>query len=104
MQESTCSICLDTFPKYFLMFKQDEKISNPFTCNHVFHSKCIKTWINNNRSCPICRNKEVKKEKPKRFVNYNYGIFSIFYNYNKRIPRHLSRWERNKFNKRKLFY
>lgn len=24
-------------------------------CKHVYHSKCIKQWLKNNKSCPICK-------------------------------------------------
>ena len=40
-----CAICL-------------EKDNNKFTtlkCNHTFHKKCISTWLNNNNTCPYCR-------------------------------------------------
>ncbi len=23
-------------------------------CGHIFHSECIKPWLNNNTRCPIC--------------------------------------------------
>jgi hypothetical protein len=41
----TCSICLE---------KGNEK-SCKTACGHHFHTKCIKKWLTNNDTCPICR-------------------------------------------------
>ena len=43
-----CSICYENLSKDTI------KIEG---CNHIFHSKCIHKWINNNEypSCPLCR-------------------------------------------------
>ena len=43
-----CSICLEGFA---------DKNYVILNCNHIFHKKCVKTWINqNNQSgCPLCR-------------------------------------------------
>ncbi|CAH1731573.1 uncharacterized protein LOC114128054 isoform X1 [Aphis gossypii] len=40
----TCSICFDIFEK-----------PSELNCSHVFCFKCVKNWMRNNRSCPICR-------------------------------------------------
>ncbi|XP_060847007.1 RING finger protein 151-like isoform X2 [Rhopalosiphum padi] len=40
----TCSICFDVFEK-----------PSELNCSHVFCFKCVKNWMRNNRSCPICR-------------------------------------------------
>lgn len=47
IKQKSCSICLEEY-------KKNEKIflSN---CEHIFHSKCINSWLNNNITCPICR-------------------------------------------------
>jgi hypothetical protein len=43
-----CPICLEQY------IKKDKTIE--LSCNHTFHSKCIKEWINkDNTTCPICR-------------------------------------------------
>jgi hypothetical protein len=30
------------------------------TCNGYIHKKCLYLWIDNNHSCPICRNKIIR--------------------------------------------
>ena len=46
-----CSICLEHY------VKNDKVIE--LSCNHSFHEKCIKDWMNtnnvSNNNCPICR-------------------------------------------------
>lgn len=40
---SDCTICLNT-------------VSNkPLKCGHIFHNKCIKTWLRQHDTCPNCR-------------------------------------------------
>lgn len=46
-----CSICLD-------YFNNDKKIIK-LNCDHIFHTECIKLWIENNNTCPLCRTKEI---------------------------------------------
>ena len=42
-----CVICLEDFKD------KDHIICLP--CIHVFHSECIKSWLNKNNSCPTCK-------------------------------------------------
>jgi len=49
-QEELCSIC-------FSEFELGNKIRK-LPCSHEYHSKCIKTWLTNEKTCPICK-KEV---------------------------------------------
>jgi len=42
-----CSICLEKY------IKKDKIIS--LDCNHTFHKSCILLWLNENNSCPHCR-------------------------------------------------
>ncbi len=42
-----CSICLNTYTI-------PEKIRT-LNCGHSFHKRCIDKWLNQNQSCPICR-------------------------------------------------
>ena len=47
-----CSICLDNIDNNL---KQTQ-------CNHYFHKECLNKWLNNNNTCPNCR-EELKKDK-----------------------------------------
>ena len=49
--DKECSICLENF-------NDNEKIIK-LNCNHMFHTGCIKLWIENNNTCPLCRTKEI---------------------------------------------
>jgi len=44
-----CPICLDEMDDYDYV--------KWLSCNHAFHTACIKTWFNTNKSvsCPLCR-------------------------------------------------
>ena len=48
-----CTICLEDYAN------GDESIILP--CIHLFHANCIKTWMENNNTCPLCNN-EIKYE------------------------------------------
>ncbi len=45
----TCSICLEVEPDQ----SRGPRLTLP--CKHMFHCHCIKTWLNNHTTCPICR-------------------------------------------------
>ena len=49
-----CCICLENFKI------NDETINLP--CIHIFHSKCIKTWMKRQDICPICKNKIIDED------------------------------------------
>ena len=42
-----CAICL-------LAFKVGEKVTS-LPCIHFFHNTCIKTWLENENKCPVCK-------------------------------------------------
>lgn len=42
-----CLVCLENFI-------EDEWICK-LNCNHIFHEKCIKIWLNKDHRCPLCR-------------------------------------------------
>ncbi len=42
-----CCICLEKYEK--------NEIIMELACNHNFHEKCIKEWMNKNNNCPQCR-------------------------------------------------
>jgi hypothetical protein len=44
-----CSICLIDFGQILSDLRQ---IPN---CGHVFHCQCIRGWLRESRSCPLCR-------------------------------------------------
>jgi hypothetical protein len=44
-RDNECSICLESSINKFMKLN----------CDHLFHEKCIKKWIENHNSCPICR-------------------------------------------------
>ena len=59
-----CSICLE----------KNVNGSHTLPCGHVFHGKCIGTWYNDNRRCPMCRH----YDKPKLVkVFYEVGLEPI---------------------------
>lgn len=44
--EQDCPICFDSI-------RQNEGFALP--CMHVFHPRCIRPWLMENDSCPVCR-------------------------------------------------
>jgi len=44
--DDNCSICFE---------KLSEDIIGITSCNHIYHHKCISEWVNNSKSCPLCR-------------------------------------------------
>ena len=44
--DTTCPICLENIKC------KDLYISN---CNHIYHKKCIHTWLESKNTCPTCR-------------------------------------------------
>lgn len=45
---ASCSVCLEDF-------EATNPIVKTKTCGHVFHSQCLKGWLQVNRTCPLCR-------------------------------------------------
>ncbi|KAK3742740.1 hypothetical protein QZH41_018956 [Actinostola sp. cb2023] len=39
-----CAICWDTL-----------EVARKLPCNHIFHSSCLRSWLENDTSCPTCR-------------------------------------------------
>jgi len=48
--DALCQICLQTFDAH-----DDLSWSREMTCRHIFHTKCIITWLTKSDSCPACR-------------------------------------------------
>ena len=47
-ENSICPICWENFPNV-------SRVTYFPTCNHIFHSGCLKKWIQNHNTCPTCR-------------------------------------------------
>ncbi|CAL1373631.1 unnamed protein product [Linum trigynum] len=47
-KESQCCVCL-------VDFEMKEELLQISSCKHVFHMDCIRHWLLNNSTCPICR-------------------------------------------------
>lgn len=43
----SCTICLEDFEHLEVLLR--------VPCGHLFHTECIKVWLENDRSCPNCR-------------------------------------------------
>ena len=54
-EKRKCLICLEYFKN------NDDSIGLP--CIHIFHSECIKKWMRQRNSCPICKSKIIEKEE-----------------------------------------
>jgi hypothetical protein len=46
-KETKCSICLEQFAK-------GEKVCE-LPCKHIFHDACVRKWLQQKASCPVCR-------------------------------------------------
>lgn len=40
----------------------DDEILKILQCKHLFHPECLGTWLNKEKTCPVCKN-EVDDEK-----------------------------------------
>jgi len=43
-----CIICIDNY--------EDENIITTLSCNHSFHTECLKEWLKKKKECPYCKN------------------------------------------------
>jgi hypothetical protein len=50
----SCSICTEDLPSN----------TRPTKCGHYMHEKCLKTWLKNNSTCPMCREQLKLKKQP----------------------------------------
>lgn len=58
-EKFNCIICLENY-------KYNDLIAL-MKCNHRYHYKCIKKWLNYNPNCPICR-KDIIEERPEEVI------------------------------------
>ncbi len=47
LEYPSCSVCISDISN------REETILLP--CGHMYHSKCILEWLNQNNTCPVCR-------------------------------------------------
>ena len=47
-ENTLCSICLNEF-------NQNERVAQLPACKHLFHSECVRLWLNTHLECPYCR-------------------------------------------------
>jgi hypothetical protein len=66
-----CAICFETL---------DNNIINKWSCNHKFHSNCIKVW---NKYCPFCRTTKLNNQNINLTPNITYLIF--FEGFNQKV-------------------
>lgn len=53
-KELICVICFDTIKPNIINNKitLDIKVLD---CNHAYHPECLKSWLDNNTNCPLCK-------------------------------------------------
>jgi hypothetical protein len=52
-----CAICYE---------KMSKETMKTLPCNHKFHTKCVNKWLQNNTTCPLCRNIEMPLFRKRR--------------------------------------
>jgi len=59
MRDRTCIICREEF-----VFGTETSMDIPrkLPCGHVFHHRCLHSWLERQQSCPTCRMDVLKKE------------------------------------------
>ena len=63
-----CSICLESIVKI-------NEVTKP--CEHTFHTECITRWLENNRSCPLCRTELMTVILPPYGYNILYAAYGF---------------------------
>lgn len=56
---SECSICCDSIYSKNEYIDGCDKTLFTTSCGHIFHYSCIKTWVSQKNSCPMCRHPEI---------------------------------------------
>lgn len=52
MPREICSVCLCPLMDVFVA---SNGLISKLSCDHVFHSKCIREWAERSNDCPLCR-------------------------------------------------
>ena len=50
--QDNCPICLDII--------SDRKVTT--VCSHLFHDECLYHWLENSKTCPVCRTKIIHSD------------------------------------------
>jgi len=70
--QNMCAICIEEY-------QEGEELKIMPQCNHMFHSSCIRKWVNEHETCPNCRC-EIIKNKRKPIITQRMTIdFRILY-------------------------
>lgn len=51
-EDQNCSICLT---KYGKKYRLEKNIPTMLPCRHIFGADCLKRWLKDQESCPLCR-------------------------------------------------
>ncbi|KAL3829309.1 hypothetical protein ACJIZ3_018111 [Penstemon smallii] len=57
-RDSICCVCLGEF-------ELTEELLQVPSCKHTFHVECIRHWLQNNTTCPLCRVPVVSDNHPR---------------------------------------
>lgn len=63
--KSLCPICIEDLPQQ-PEFKESnvEQGVELLKCGHVFHDKCVATWLKRQDACPLCRQQQPRIDAP----------------------------------------
>ena len=61
--ESTCVVCREDMKPATLIGSNRTEMGKRLPCGHRFHLRCLKSWLEKQQTCPICR-RSVMDEYP----------------------------------------
>ena len=64
---NTCSICL-------VELENNTTICSIKKCNHTFHLTCVRSWLNRNLTCPICREDIITPSRLRDYMASNHKL------------------------------
>lgn len=70
VQQPSCPICFEDFSA------GDDVIDLP-SCNHLYHTQCIKVWLEKNPLCPMCRSNVRNNHYHSRVADNNKEVNAI---------------------------
>ncbi|CAI4225436.1 unnamed protein product [Auanema sp. JU1783] len=53
--DEQCNICMDCYGTYESVRTSPYATVLKMPCNHVFHSRCLHSWLKKANTCPTCR-------------------------------------------------